>query len=136
MREAQRALVEAEKKVTPCQHQWFEAEEERQQLCHKAAKAEDKEDTGPSKHLENLSALASTMDDDEEVLEALEVVRRKIGQRQAASASAPHEAPVPHNMDVEELERQTAAAKRHAQETEERLISAKKARTEGSSFCA
>ena len=134
MREAQRELVKADEKVLDCQQQWQEAQQERQKLCQQPAPEASQDAPNVSDQAEMFEKFAPVFSDDEEAARPMHVLRQKLSER--SRAGAPVEVPAEMGLeimavdaDILQLERQTAAAKRNADEVEDRVQQFKRNRT-------
>ena len=132
VRAAQRALVEADEKVASCVYALQEEETNRQALCQRSAENIDApvRDTGVPA---SLNELAAEMEGDNEALHAVELIRAKLAQKHRdkevpVPAEEDHELMVVDS-DILQLERQSAAAKRLADDAEEKVHQFKRNRT-------
>ena len=134
VREAQRELVKADEKVLDCQQQWQEAEQERQKLCQQPAPEASQDAPNVIDQAEMFERFAHVFGDDEEAARAMHVLRQKLSER--SRAEVPAEVPAEMGLeimavdaDILQLERQSAAAKRNADEAEDRVQQFKRNRT-------
>ena len=138
---AELAVKAARDKVTACEKNLAEAEQEEQRLLRQRPPPADAATLGPVIP-ECVDALSGEIGDDQEAQEALQLIRQKLAARitpatsskdetalaEVAVAEQMHGLGAMSDMDVDELERQVHTAKRRSEEAEERFQAAKSAR--------
>ena len=133
---AQSALAEADARVADAEDRLQRTEAELQDLCTRAAAELASSPVGPAgvevhaPDASSLAALASQLAGDGEAQAAVALLQQKL--QAAVPSSRQEQASAAHDdmdTDVQELERQTAIAKRHLETTQERLDKAKQGRT-------